>query len=68
MTDDSFYTNTPMLAHEPTFKIEVGFASIKTKGGIEVIEYLQFIVDNDIDKYKRDKASEAIGYIKGRFS
>lgn len=41
---------------------------IKTKGGTEVIEHLKFIVDNDTDKYKRDKTSEAIGYIRGRFS
>lgn len=41
---------------------------IKTKGTLNEIEHLQFIVDNDLDKYKRDKASEAIGYIRGRFS
>lgn len=39
---------------------------IKTKGGIEVIEHLQFIVDNDTDKDKIEKASKAIGYIQGR--
>lgn len=41
---------------------------IKTKGGKDEIEHLQFIVDNDIDKYKRDRASGAIGYIQGRVS
>lgn len=41
---------------------------IKTKGGKDEIEHLQFIVDNDTDKYKRDRASEAIGYIQGRVS
>jgi hypothetical protein len=39
---------------------------IKTKGSIEVIEHLQFIVDNDTDKDKIEKASKAIGYIQGR--
>ena len=41
---------------------------IKTKGGKDEIEHLQFIVDNDTDKYKSDRASEAIGYIQGRIS
>lgn len=41
---------------------------IKTKGGKDEIEHLQFIVNNDTDKYKFDKASEAIGYIQGRVS
>lgn len=41
---------------------------IKNKGGENEIEHLQFIVDNDPDKHKRDRASEAVGYIKGRIS
>lgn len=41
---------------------------IKNKGGENEIEHLQFIVDNDPDKYKCDKTSMAIGYIKGRMS
>lgn len=41
---------------------------IKNKGGENEIEHLQFIVDNDPDKYKCDKTSMAIGYIKGRIS
>ena len=41
---------------------------IKTKGGKEEIEHLRFIVDNDSDKYRCDKAGEAIGYIQGRIS
>lgn len=41
---------------------------IKNKGGENEIEHLQFIVDNDPDKYKCDKTSMAIGYIQGRIS
>lgn len=41
---------------------------IKMKGGKEEIEHLQFIVDNDLDKDKINKASKAIGYIQGRLS
>lgn len=41
---------------------------IKTKGGKEEIEHLRFVVDNDSDKYRCDKAGEAIGYIQGRIS
>lgn len=41
---------------------------IKTQADEEVIEHLQFIVDNDINEYKKQKAAEAIGYIHGRIT
>ena len=41
---------------------------IKSQGGKEEIDHLQFIVNNEPDEYKRNKASEAIGYIKGRIT
>ena len=41
---------------------------IKEKGGEEVIEYLQYVVDNDLDEYKSSRANIAIGYIKGRLA
>ena len=57
-----------MKLYLSTDETEIGkcISYIKTKGGKEEITYLQFIVDNDLNKYKRDKASEAIGYIRGR--
>lgn len=42
------------------------FNYIKMKGTLNEIDPLQFIVDNDPNKYKSDKASEAIGYIRAR--
>ncbi len=39
---------------------------IKYKGGEDEIEALQLIVDNDMNKYKKEKAIEAIGYIRAR--
>lgn len=41
---------------------------IKTQAEEDVIEHLQFIVDNDINEYKKQKAAEAIGYIRGRIT
>ena len=41
---------------------------IKTKAGQEEIEHLKFIVDNDTNVYKKQKAGEAIGYIRGRIT
>ncbi len=48
--------------------IDECISRIKYKGGEDEIEALQLIVDNDMNKYKKEKAIEAIGYISGRLS
>lgn len=44
--------------------IDECISRIKYKGGEDEIEALQLIVDNDMNKYKKEKAIEAIGYIR----
>ncbi|MCQ2337727.1 MAG: hypothetical protein MJ001_02210 [Paludibacteraceae bacterium] len=48
--------------------IDECISRIKQKGGEDEIKALQLIVDNDMNKYKKEKAIEAIGYISGRLS
>lgn len=63
-----YYYMMKLLLSKNHHEIDGCINYIKTKGTLNEIEHLQFIVDNDPDKYKRDKASEAIGYIRGGFS
>lgn len=46
--------------------IDECISKIKYKGGEDEIEALQLIVDNDMNKYKKEKAIGAIGYIRAR--
>ncbi|MCQ2337725.1 MAG: hypothetical protein MJ001_02200 [Paludibacteraceae bacterium] len=62
-----FYQIRLLLTDEKTV-IDDCIKYIKQRGNKDEIETLQLIVDNDTDKYKKERVSEAIGYIRGRLS
>ena len=61
----NYYLMKLYLSSDET-NIEQCINYIKNQGDANVIKDLQFIVDNDPDKKKSNKASEAIGFIRGK--
>ena len=64
----NYYLMKLYLSTDKTDKTEIDdcINYIKTQCSEEIINHLQFIIDNDPYKYKKNKASEAIGYIRAR--
>lgn len=62
------YNMMKLYLCDETGEIDECINVIKPKGGEDEIKALQLIVDNDMNKYKKEKAIEAIGYISGRLS